>query len=188
MGSRDEGECVTQLRWRVKLVTERPSGLVTETEFACIERNERVSLAELGLGLNEAKRVTQALQAGMVPAQMTALGECPCARETCGRRLASKGHSAARFRSLFGDVPVRVRRLPAWCRDQAGRRSCPNPVSGSGGADVGRACELQHTVERVDSHIHLGRPACILLGTQLVAEHLLPAPDPCLGASAGVVA
>jgi len=29
----------------------------------------------------------------------------------CGRVLASKGHYGARFRSLFGDVPVRVRRL-----------------------------------------------------------------------------
>src|SRR3954463_3145663 len=30
---------------------------------------------------------------------------------TCGRPLASKGHYRATFRSLFGDVPVRVRRL-----------------------------------------------------------------------------
>src|SRR3954469_22232672 len=29
----------------------------------------------------------------------------------CGRGLASKGHYSATFRSLFGDVPVRVRRL-----------------------------------------------------------------------------
>ena len=29
----------------------------------------------------------------------------------CGRGLASKGHYPATFRSLFGDVPVRVRRL-----------------------------------------------------------------------------
>src|SRR3954462_13230033 len=31
----------------------------------------------------------------------------------CGRGLASKGHYGAKFRSLFGDVPVRVRRLLA---------------------------------------------------------------------------
>jgi len=66
---------VTQLRWRVKLVTERPSGVVIETELACIERDAQISLAELGLRLDEAKRVTKALQAEMVPAQMTALGE-----------------------------------------------------------------------------------------------------------------
>src|SRR3954452_25190609 len=29
----------------------------------------------------------------------------------CGRGLASKGHYGAKFRSLFGDVPVCVRRL-----------------------------------------------------------------------------
>src|SRR4051812_18505323 len=29
----------------------------------------------------------------------------------CGRGLASKGHYPATFRSLFGDVPVRIRRL-----------------------------------------------------------------------------
>ncbi len=95
----------------MKLVTERPSGVVTETELACIERNEQIGLAELGLRLDEAKRVTKALQAEMVPTQMTALGECRRACEACGRRLASKGYSAARFRSLFGDVPVRMRRL-----------------------------------------------------------------------------
>jgi hypothetical protein len=34
---------------------------------------------------------------------------CTCA--ACGRRLDSKGHYTATFRSLFGDVPIRVRRL-----------------------------------------------------------------------------
>ena len=39
-----------QLRWRVKLVAEQPSGVTTETELACIERNEQISLAELATG------------------------------------------------------------------------------------------------------------------------------------------
>ena len=104
---------MTELRWRVKLVAERPRGVVTETELACIERDAQIGLAELGLRLDEAKQVTKALQAEMVPAQMAALGECPRACEACGRRLAAKGYSAARLRSLFGDVPVRVRRLLA---------------------------------------------------------------------------
>ena len=46
---------MAQLRWRVKLVAERPSGVVTKTELACIERDEQTSLAELGLSLAEAK-------------------------------------------------------------------------------------------------------------------------------------
>ena len=52
---------MAQLRWRVKLVAERPCGVTTETELACIECDEQISLAELGLRLDEAKRVTKAL-------------------------------------------------------------------------------------------------------------------------------
>ena len=65
---------MAELVWRVKLVAELEPGVTTETELARIERDAEVSLAELGLRLEEAK--------------------------------------------------------PAWCRDQAGRRSCRNPVRG----------------------------------------------------------
>ena len=88
------------LVWRVKLVAERPSGVTTETELACIERPEQAALAELGLTLAEAKRLTAALQAEIVPAQMAALSVCPRACEACGRRLAARGHYGATFRSL----------------------------------------------------------------------------------------
>jgi hypothetical protein len=54
---------------------------------------------------------TATLQAEIVPAQVTAMGEQRRCRSSCGRRLASKGHYPVTFRSLFGDVPVRVRRL-----------------------------------------------------------------------------
>src|SRR3954449_6066195 len=47
----------------------------------------------------------------MVSAQLAVVGERRCGCVTCGRPLASKGHYRATFRSLFGDVPVRVRRL-----------------------------------------------------------------------------
>ena len=33
---------MTKLRWRVKLVAEREPGVVTETELACIERDEQI--------------------------------------------------------------------------------------------------------------------------------------------------
>src|SRR3954462_12707435 len=130
-GSRDEGGRVAKLVWRVKLVAERHPGVTTETELARIERDEDVGLAELGLRLDEAKRLTAALQAQVVSAQMAALGECPRACEACGRKLAAKGHYRARFRSLFGDVPVRVRR---WFVARAGaararRRASPRSTS-----------------------------------------------------------
>ena len=54
---------VAKLVWRVKLVAELEPGVVTETELAHIERDQRASLAELGLTLAEAKQLTAALQA-----------------------------------------------------------------------------------------------------------------------------
>src|SRR6187551_1193189 len=97
--------------WRVKLVAERHPGVTAETELACIVRDERAGLADLGLSLAEAKRLTAALQAQMVPAQVAASGACRRSCAACGRVLASKGYYGAKFCSLFGDVPVRVRRL-----------------------------------------------------------------------------
>jgi hypothetical protein len=75
-----------------------------------IERGEEADLADLGFALEEAKRLTAALQAQIVTAQVTKTGE---RRRWCavrGQMLASKGHYRAGFRTLFGEVPVRVRR------------------------------------------------------------------------------
>src|SRR3954447_21585248 len=110
-GSREEGGLVSKLVWRVKLVAELEPGVTTETEVACLERGEEAGLADLGLRLNEAKQLTAALQAEMVSAQVAAVGERCRSCAACGRVLASKGYYRATFRSLFGDVPVRVRRL-----------------------------------------------------------------------------
>ena len=153
---------MTQLRWRVKLAAERPCGVVTETELACIERDERIGLAELGLRLDEAKRVTKALQAEMVPAQTTALGECPRACEACGRRLASKGCSAARFRSLFGDVPVRMRRVlvcPCQGASESAARSVAVLEFGRGAAV---APELAYVTARYAAFMPFGKAADFL--------------------------
>jgi hypothetical protein len=61
--------------------------------------------------LVEAKQLTSALQAEIIPVQVTIAGEHRCTCAACGRRLSSKGHYTATFRSLFGDVPIRIRRL-----------------------------------------------------------------------------
>ncbi len=102
---------MSKLVWRVKLVAEHQPGVTTETELAYIECDAQAGLASLAFSLAEVKQLTAALQAEIVPVQVAALGECPRACLACWRRLASKGYSRARFRSLFGDVPVRVRRL-----------------------------------------------------------------------------
>src|SRR3954454_18717557 len=102
-----------KLVWRVKLVAEVQAGEATEVELARFERDEQAGVADLGLRLAEAKQLTAALQAEMVPVQVTMTGECRRSCEACGGVLAGKGHYGATFRSLFGDVPVRVRRLLA---------------------------------------------------------------------------
>jgi hypothetical protein len=121
---------VAKVVLRVKLVTELATEESTEVELACFERDEQIGLADLGLSLAEAKQLTAALQAEMVPTQVTAVGERRRWCEACGAVLASKGHYVATFRSLFGDVPVPVRRLlacplPGLRRDKKFRRARP---------------------------------------------------------------
>jgi hypothetical protein len=122
---------VPNLVWRVKLVAELEPGLTTEVEVARLERDEQAGLADLGLRLAEAKQLTAALQAEMVPAQVTVVGERRRSCEACGGVLTSKGHYTAALRSLFGGVPVRVRRLLA----------CP--CQGSGGAKSFAVLDLE---------------------------------------------
>ena len=95
---------MAKLIWRVKLVAEFETGETTEVEVARIERDEQAGLSDLGLRLAEAKQLTSALQAEIVPAQVTIAGEHRCTCAACGRRLASKGHFTATFRSLFGET------------------------------------------------------------------------------------
>ena len=149
---------MAKLKWRMKLVAERHPGVVSETELACIERDEAVSLADLGLRL-EAKRLTAALQAEMVPAQMAALGECSRACEACGRGLATKGHYGATFRSLFGNVPMQVRRLFVCpCRGEDGANSVA--ALDFGGAAV--APELACVTARCAALALFGKVAAVL--------------------------
>ena len=151
---------MAKLVWRVKLVAERHPGVTTETELACIERDADVGLAELGLRLDEAKRLTAALQAQVVPAQMAALGECPRACEACGRKLAAKGHYRARFRSLFGDVPVRVRRwFVCPCRGGTGEAKSVTALDFGGDAV---APELAYVTARYAALAPFGKVAALL--------------------------
>jgi hypothetical protein len=133
---------------------------VTEVEVAHLERDEHASLAGLGLRLAEAKRLTAALQAEMVPAQVSVVGEPGRSCEACGSVLTSKGHYTVAFRSLFGDVPVRVRRLFA----------CP--CQGSGGAKsfavlyleaATVAPELAYVTARYAALAPFGKVAALLL-------------------------
>ena len=90
MGSRDEGKLVPKLVWRVKLVAEFETGETTEVEVARLERDEHAGLADLGLRLAEAKQITAAIQAEIIPAQVTLAGEHRRTCVACEAELASK--------------------------------------------------------------------------------------------------
>jgi hypothetical protein len=122
---------MARLVWRVKLVAELEAGETTEVEVARLERDAQAGLAGLGLRLAEAKQLTAAIQAEIVPAQVTAAGEHRRTCAACAGEKASKGHHAATFRSLFGDVPIRIRRLFA----------CP--CQGTGEAKSSAAFDLE---------------------------------------------
>jgi len=196
---------VPKLVWRVKLVAELRPGVTTETEVAQIERDEQAGVAELGLRLDEAKQLTAALQARIVPAQVAVVGERRRSCVACGRVLASKGHYGARFRSLFGDVPVRIRRLHV----------CP--CQGSGAAksfavlDLGKdavAPELAYVTARYAALVPFGKVAAFLsellpmsgaqnagtvrnrtlrVGTEIVQEHLVETAQQPMAQAAGPV-
>ena len=111
---------MVKLVWRVKLVAEFGAGETTEVEVARLERDEQAGLADLGPRLAEAKQLIAAIQAEIVPAQVAVAGEHRRTCVACEGELASKGHYTATFRSLFGDVPIRIRRL----------LTCPCPGDG----------------------------------------------------------
>src|SRR3954466_13387574 len=144
------------LVWRVKLGGGLQAGVTTETEVARIERGEEAGLAYLGLRLDEAKQLTAAFQAEMVSAQLAVVGERRCGCVTCGRPLASKGHYSATFRSLFGNVPVRVRRLLV-CPCQG-----PGEAKSFAALDLGQdavAPELAYVTARYAALVPFGKVA-----------------------------
>ena len=79
--------------WRVKLVAELRLGVMTETEFACIERDKQAGLVNLGLRLAETKQITAALQAEIVPAQMDVVGDPPRGCSSCGRSVVARARN-----------------------------------------------------------------------------------------------
>src|SRR3954464_2609855 len=150
---------VPKLVWGVKLVAELRPGVMTETEVTRIERDEEAGLADLGLRLDEAKQLTAALQDEMVSAQVAVVGERRCWCVACGRPLASKGHYPATFRSLFGNVPVRVRRLLV-CPCQG-----PGEAKSFAALDLSKgavAPELAYVTARYAALVPFGKVATLL--------------------------
>jgi hypothetical protein len=95
----------------------------------------------------------------MVPAQVAVAGERGRSCASCGHKLASKGHYPVTFRSLFGDVPVQVRRqLVCLCQG-------PVEVKSFGVLDLGHdalAPELAYVTARYAALAPFGKVAVLL--------------------------
>src|SRR4051794_11200643 len=95
----------------------------------------------------------------MVPAQVAVLSECRRSCVACGSVLASKGHYPMRFRSLFGDVPRRVRRLLICpCQGDSGAKS--SAILDFDGTAV--APELAYITARYAALAPFGKVAALL--------------------------
>jgi hypothetical protein len=87
------------------------------------------------------------------------LGECRRSCLACGRVLASKGHYPVRFRSLFGDVSLHVRRLLI-CPCQGGGAAKSSAILDFGGNAV--APELAYVTARYAALTPFGKVAALL--------------------------
>jgi Transposase len=101
------------LKWKLKLTAELGRGECVEYDLTGWERGAEVTLGSLGLSLAEGKAILAEIQTRMVAAQIECHGEARRCCGRCGRRLPNKGHYRSTFRSAFGNVPVRVRRVKA---------------------------------------------------------------------------
>jgi hypothetical protein len=94
-----------------------------------------------------------------VPAQVAVVSERCRSCVACGRMLASKGHDPVTFHSLFGDVPVRVRRLLACpCDGQRGAKSFAALDLGNDAV----APELAYVTARYAALARFGKVAVLL--------------------------
>jgi len=110
------------LKWKLKLTAELAPGESMEFDVTEWERAEEVTLGSLGLSLEESKTILAEIQRQMVVAQVECHGEARRICGHCGRRLPNKGHYQSTFRSAFGNVRVRVRRV-------TGCRACGNNLA-----------------------------------------------------------
>ena len=114
------------MKWTVTLVAETEPGIVRTHELGQIEREDTITPASLGLSIAEGKTMVAAIQTAIVTAQVKRHGESlrPCPH--CAGPRTTKGYYTSIFRSVFGQVPMRVRRL----------RPCPCEATSQASASV----------------------------------------------------
>jgi hypothetical protein len=110
------------MKWTIKVISETESGHTAEQTLVAVERTDRLTVEDLGLSMAEGKRLLATLQRSIVTAQIEEHGAgyrgCP----DCHQLLRTKGYYRTSFRSAFGRVPLRVRRLES-CSCHGGTRA-----------------------------------------------------------------
>ena len=100
------------MKWTLKLITELDSGETKVHNLASLERAEAfIKPASLGMNIEESKQITAAIQAHMVCDQVDQHNKALTACRFCGKRVRTKGYYTSIFKSVFGKVPMRVRRV-----------------------------------------------------------------------------
>jgi len=97
------------MKWTVKLIAEGQSSV--EHEVITIERGESISPATTGLTIAEGKAILEGLQRHIVTKQVQEHNVAPRHCSQCGKAFRSKGYYRSTIRSVYGIVPVRVRRV-----------------------------------------------------------------------------
>ena len=100
------------MKWTLKLMAEFDSGDTKVQEVASWERTEAfIKPASLGMSIQESKLITAAIQAHMVSDQVDEHNKALMACRFCGKGVKTKGYYKSIFKSVFGKVPMRVRRV-----------------------------------------------------------------------------
>ena len=99
------------MKFDLILAVDDGDGHVTNISLGQVARPEVSDMATFGLSLAESKQLLAQLQHEVVVRQFEATTQQRRHCEHCGTKRAIKDFHGARFRSLFGDVDLRVPRL-----------------------------------------------------------------------------
>ena len=147
------------MKFELILAVDSGDGQITNVPLAQMTRPDVSELATLGLSLSESKQLLAQLQREIVTRQFEATTQQRRHCGQCGTKRAIKDFHGARFRSLFGDVELRVPRL----------RRChcavDSPVQGSANATLRQrwiAPELEYVQSELAAVLPYARSAELL--------------------------
>lgn len=106
------------MKWTVKLVSEIAPGQRQEHDLVELERTNPMTPGNLGLAIAEGKAILAAIQKRMVSDQVQQHCEITRNCKQCGAKLSTKGHYRSTFKSVYGEIPMSVRRVRG-CRCQS---------------------------------------------------------------------